>query len=115
MKVQDDVRVTFRVDRALKEKSEILFNHLGLNMSTALNSFLRKAVDESAIPFTISMKNDKIGNGYTSAEITNAFEAAVQQSIEENERAEVPIARYDAERKQAYLEHSDGTREYTNA
>jgi len=112
MKVQDDVRVTFRVDRTLKEQSESLFNNLGLNMTTALNSFLRKAVNESAIPFPISVRNDKIGHDYAPADVTSAFQAAVQSSIAENKNKRAPIARYDTTRKQAYLEHADGTKEY---
>ena len=112
MKVQDDVRVTIRVDRDLKEQAENLFDRLGLNMSTALNVFLRKAVDESAIPFPISAKNFILGSGYSPADITGVFETAVQDEIAESHRMKNPIARYDAESKKAYLEFADGKREY---
>jgi addiction module RelB/DinJ family antitoxin len=114
MKVQSDVRVTIRVDKDLKERAESLFDRLGMNMSTALNVFLRKAVDEEAIPFTVSSKSAPIGAGYASAEITRAFETAVQSEIEENKRQGFPVARYDMASKQAYLEAPDGTREYIN-
>ena len=112
MRVQNDVRVTFRVDRELKEQSENLFERLGLNMTTALNAFLRKAVDESAIPFSVSLKNDGIGSGYSTSDITDAFESAVRDEIDGNRRNGNPTARYDAETKRAYLESPDGTREY---
>ena len=114
MRVQDDVRVTFRVDKELKERSEYLFNRLGLNMTTALNAFLRKAVDESAIPFQISLKPDAIGAGYTSEDITKAFEAAVKDEIAGAQEKGTPVARYDAEKKQAYLEYPDGRLEDVN-
>ena len=114
MRVQDDVRVTFRVDRDLKEQSEYLFERLGLNMTTALNAFLRKAVDESAIPFQVSMKSDGIGAGYSPFDITAVFEAAVQSETSENRRNGAPIARYDAVSKRAYLETPEGVREYVN-
>jgi antitoxin component of RelBE/YafQ-DinJ toxin-antitoxin module len=83
-------------------------------MTTALNVFLRKAVDEEAIPFPISVKTSTFGAGYTASGITNAFEAAVQSEITEHRRSGFPVARYDAENKRAYLESADGTREYVN-
>ena len=42
MDVKNDVRVTIRVDRELKERAENLFNHLGMNMTTALNVFYER-------------------------------------------------------------------------
>ncbi|MCL1917141.1 MAG: type II toxin-antitoxin system RelB/DinJ family antitoxin [Peptococcaceae bacterium] len=112
MRVQNDMRITIRVDKDLKERAESLFDRLGMNMSTALNVFLRKAVDESAIPFPISEKRTGFGAGHFSADITNAFQAAVQSEIAKNQRNGYPTARYDAIKKQAYLESADGTREY---
>ena len=113
MKVQDDVRVTIRVDKELKEHAEALFERLGMNMTTALNVFLRKAVAESAIPFAVSVKNNDFGS-YSASDITNAFTEAVQDEIAEKKQKGLPIARYDAEKKQAYLENADGMREYIN-
>ena len=112
MKTQNDVRVTIRVDRDLKEQAENLFDRLGLNMTAALNVFLRKAVDESAIPFQVSTKNTVIGAGYSPTDITSAFESTVQREIAEAQNQGFPVARYDTATKQAYLESSDGTREY---
>jgi len=114
MRVQNDVRVTIRVDKDLKERAEVLFDRLGMNMSTALNVFLRKAVDEEAIPFAISAKSAVFGQGYTSSDITSAFEAAVKNEILQSQQKGFPVARYDTDKKQAYLEAADGTREYIN-
>ena len=114
MRVQDDVRVTFRVDRDLKMQSENLFERLGLNMTTALNAFLRKAVDESAIPFQVSVKPDSIGAGQSLADITRAFESTVQSEIIEKQKNGTPVARYDAASKRVYLELPNGEREYIN-
>ncbi|HCF49332.1 MAG TPA: hypothetical protein DER60_03565 [Syntrophomonas sp.] len=114
MKAQNDVRVTIRVDKDLKERAESLFDRLGMNMSTALNIFLRKAVDEAAIPFPISVKNSGFGSGYSSGDITNAFKTAVQSEVAENQRKGLPVARYDTDTKRAYLEFANGTREYVN-
>jgi DNA-damage-inducible protein J len=114
MSAQTDVRVTVRVDRDLKENAEFLFERLGLNMSTALNMFLRKAVNEDAIPFAVSTKSTGFGHGLSADYITNAFNAAVENDVRANQQRGLPIARYDVVKKQAYLEHADGTREYVN-
>jgi antitoxin component of RelBE/YafQ-DinJ toxin-antitoxin module len=39
-----------------------------MNMSTAFNVFLRKSVDEEAIPFPVSVKRSDFGAGYTPSE-----------------------------------------------
>ena len=114
MKVQNDVRVTIRVDKNLKESAECLFDRLGLNMSTALNVFLRKAVDEEGIPFVIGGKSSRIGAGYSVADISGAFEAATRNEVAKNQQKGYPIARYDSTDKRAYLEFPDGTREYVH-
>ena len=114
MRVQNDVRVTIRVDKDLKERAESLFDRMGMNMTTALNVFLRKAVDEEAIPFMIGSKSATFGNGYTADDITNAFNASVRSEIDNKQSSGFPVARYDTDSKQAYLEYSDGTREYVN-
>ena len=114
MKGQNDVRITFRVDKDLKEQAENLFDRLGLNMSAALNVFLRKSIDESGIPFQVNVKNTVMGAGYSPADITNAFESAVKNDIVENQQKGFPIARYDTVKKQAYLEFNEGTREYVS-
>ena len=114
MKVRNDVQVAFRVDRDMKERAEALFDRLGMNMSTALNIFLRKALDEEAIPFSVSTRKTVFGNGYTPDDVTSAFVTAVQNEVADNQRNGHPIARYDAESKRAYLEASDATREYVN-
>lgn len=51
-----NVNVTFRTDDNLKKQAEVLFSELGLNLSTALNIFLRQAVREQQIPFQISKR-----------------------------------------------------------
>ena len=61
MEMQNDVRVTIRVDKELKKNAESLFERLGLSMGSAFNIFLRKAVREGAIPFSVSVT--KAGHG----------------------------------------------------
>jgi len=114
MDVQNDVRVTVRVEKGLKENADYLFERLGLNMSVAFNMFLRKAVNEDAIPFPVSTKSSGFGHGLSADSVTTAFNAAVANDIKANQKKGLPIAGYDAKKKQAYLESIDGTREYIN-
>lgn len=45
--------INVRVDSVLKQEAESLFNDLGLNMSSAINMFLRSAINHNGIPFEI--------------------------------------------------------------
>lgn len=42
-----------KIDPSLHQKAQKLFNELGIDISTAVNIFLRQAVREQAIPFRI--------------------------------------------------------------
>lgn len=42
-----------RIDTELKRQAQQLFSDLGMDMTTAVNIFLRQAVREQAIPFRI--------------------------------------------------------------
>lgn len=43
--------ITVRVDEDIKRDADELFNKMGLNLSTAINTFLRQALVEQAMPF----------------------------------------------------------------
>jgi DNA-damage-inducible protein J len=45
------------MERELKEQAENLFSELGMNMTTALNVFVRQSVRQGKIPFEISLNN----------------------------------------------------------
>lgn len=48
--------LNIRVDEELKSKAEAIFNELGLNMSTAMNIFLRYSVRYGGIPFDLRIE-----------------------------------------------------------
>ena len=106
-----DIRVTIRVNRELKENAEVLFDYLGLNMTNAINIFLRKAVDQKGIPFPVNTGIQGVG-GLSTEKLTETFRKAVQQDIEKKQKKRLPIARYDIKSRRAYLENADGSREY---
>ena len=45
--------LTIRIDEGIKQDAEILFNRIGLNMSSAINVFFRQAIRAQAIPFEL--------------------------------------------------------------
>lgn len=45
--------INVRVDTALKQEAEGLFSDLGLTMSSAINMFLRSAINHNGIPFEV--------------------------------------------------------------
>jgi DNA-damage-inducible protein J len=49
------MNINIRTDRAVKTKAQRLFAQLGLDMTTAINLFLRQALRERALPFRVQM------------------------------------------------------------
>ena len=47
--------LNIRTDKAIKDQAEEIFNELGLNMTTAINMFLRTVVREYGIPFELKL------------------------------------------------------------
>ena len=52
------VNVTIRMDPDLKKQAEQLFADLGMNMTTAINVFVRQSVNHGGIPFEIAREED---------------------------------------------------------
>lgn len=46
--------INIKTDSELKKQAEALFADLGMNMTTAINIFMRQAVRENRIPFEIT-------------------------------------------------------------
>lgn len=46
--------LNIKIDRDLKAEADRLFNEMGMNLTTAVNVFVRQAVLERAIPFRIN-------------------------------------------------------------
>ena len=54
----NNVNVTIRVNKDVKKQAEVLFNDLGLTLSSAINMFLRQAIADQAIPFKPAKKRE---------------------------------------------------------
>ena len=47
--------LNIRIEKDVKNQAEEIFNELGLNMTTAINIFLRSAIREHGIPFDLKL------------------------------------------------------------
>ena len=61
--------LNIRTDKAIKDQAEEIFNELGLNMTTAVNIFLRTAIREHGIPFELKLEVPKDPNNTPAAAI----------------------------------------------
>lgn len=62
------VNTSVKLDEDTKKEAQELFKNLGLNLSTAINIFLKQAVREQGIPFQVAMQPNK--------ELLEAFDEA---------------------------------------
>lgn len=49
--------INIRVNEDIKKEAENIYKEIGLNMSTAINLFLRKCILEHGIPFDLKLPN----------------------------------------------------------
>ena len=49
--------INIRVNDEVKKEAESIFKSLGLNMSVAINLFLKKFINEKGIPFDLKIPN----------------------------------------------------------
>ena len=49
--------ITIRIDEDLKKQAEVLFNEMGMNLTTAYTIFTKAVVRQGKIPFEISARN----------------------------------------------------------
>ena len=72
--------INVRVDDTVKKQANALFEELGLDVSTALNLFLRQAISYGGIPFEIRKPNPET--------------LAAIEEIEKIKRGEIKAKRY---------------------
>lgn len=71
------ISTSISIDADVKAQAQELFADLGLDLSTAINIFLRQSVRENRIPFTIQRE---VPNGDTVAAMREAEETAKSPS-----------------------------------
>jgi DNA-damage-inducible protein J len=50
--------LSIRMDKAVKEQSDILFSELGMTLTTAINIFVRQSLRARKIPFEITLNEN---------------------------------------------------------
>ncbi len=70
--------LNIRTDKAVKDQAERIFSELGLNMTTAINMFLRTTIRENGIPFSLKLD---VPNEVTAAAIEEGRRIAEDRSV----------------------------------
>ncbi|MDR1291973.1 MAG: type II toxin-antitoxin system RelB/DinJ family antitoxin [Clostridiales Family XIII bacterium] len=74
--------LSIRIDRDLKEEADMVFNALGMNLTTAITVFVRQAVRQKKIPFEITLNVAGSERRTTTTEAMVAPEYAWQASAQ---------------------------------
>ena len=51
--------MSIRMDSEVKEQAQQVFNHLGMDMTTAINIFLRQAIQYQGLPFDVKIDENR--------------------------------------------------------
>ena len=70
--------LNIRMDKEVKEQAEKIFSELGMNMTTAINMFLRSTIREHGIPFSLKLD---VPNDVTIAAIEEGRRIASDSSV----------------------------------
>ena len=70
--------LNIRTDKEIKDRAEHLFSELGLTMTAAINMFLRTAIRENGIPFSLKLD---IPNSITESAIEEGIKIAYDDTV----------------------------------
>ena len=65
------VNFSVRMDSALKQQCESLYNELGMNLTTAINVFLRQSLRYGGFPFAVRLSEAERDLSYTTPNKTS--------------------------------------------
>jgi DNA-damage-inducible protein J len=74
----ETTNLNIRTDREVKIAAERIFEELGLNMTTAVNIFLRQTIRENGIPFELKLD---VPNDITAAAIAEGRALARNKNV----------------------------------
>lgn len=83
------INVNIRVDEELKKQTESLLADMGLNMTTAVNIFLRQVLRTGGIPFEITTRTDDFYNPVNQQRLHNSIDRLERGLGTEHELIEV--------------------------
>ncbi|MCL2761258.1 MAG: type II toxin-antitoxin system RelB/DinJ family antitoxin [Desulfuromonadales bacterium] len=91
----ETTNLSIRIDRELKDEADLIFNALGMNLTTAITVFVRQAVRQKKIPFEIALNTDK-NKGVSLQDAMAASERIWRNSVK-NSRDKMTMKEIDAE------------------
>ena len=74
----ESTNLNIRTDKNVKAAAEKIFEELGLNMTTAINIFLRQTIRENGIPFDLKLN---VPNETTAAAIEEGRKLAHDKNV----------------------------------
>ena len=92
--MSQQINVNIRMDKDIKKSADKLFNELGFNMTTAINAFVRQALRDRAIPFTIKAndssqetrsRKELIARGREAGRVLHVSEAFTKYPVEDED------------------------------
>lgn len=83
------INVNIRVDEELKKQTEGLFADMGMNMTTAVNIFLRQVLRTGGIPFEVTTRTDDFYNPINQQRLRNSIDRLEKGLGTEHEIIEV--------------------------
>lgn len=57
MAVRNKSNINIKIDAEDKAAAEAIFSHMGMTMSGAVTMFIKRVIDDQALPFTPRVKN----------------------------------------------------------
>lgn len=75
--------ITFRTDEDLKKKATELFESLGMNLSVAINMFMRQAVEKQQYPCSLELDITKNHEATYPAGFFDLFGSGVDLGLDE--------------------------------
>jgi len=103
--MSETTNLNIKIDRELKIKADRLFNEMGMNLTTAVNVFVKQAVFERAIPFRIQRDIKKMETA-ASIEQRRAAMQEIRDMLSSVNGSGIDMAKMKAERRAAKFEHN---------
>lgn len=98
--------LNIKIDRELKAEADRLFNEMGMNLTTAVNVFVRQAVLQRAIPFQIYRETPRAGST-TSVEQRRAAMQEIRDLLVDVDGSSVDLDQMKVERRSSKFERTD--------
>ena len=76
--IMTSTNLNIRIEKEIKDQADRIFSELGLNMTTAINMFLRTTIRENGIPFALKLD---VPNNTTAAAIEERRRIAYDSSV----------------------------------